>query len=51
MIDAANLDLSHLPIPRAASATEIAQLVIYLASDLAGYVTGSDFVIDGGATA
>src|SRR6185312_3623309 len=28
MIDAANLDLSHLPIPRAAAATEIARLVI-----------------------
>jgi NAD(P)-dependent dehydrogenase (short-subunit alcohol dehydrogenase family) len=30
---------------------EIAEAVLYLASDAAGFVTGSVFVIDGGLTA
>ena len=51
MIDAASLDLSHLPVPRAAQPQEIARMVAFLVSDAAGYCTGAEFVVDGGATA
>lgn len=51
MIDAAGLDLSHLPVPRAAQPEEIARMVAFLVSDAAGYCTGAEFVVDGGATA
>ena len=51
MIDADTLDLSHLPVPRAARAEEIARMVAFLISDAAGYCTGAEFVVDGGATA
>ncbi|ASR36257.1 3-alpha-hydroxysteroid dehydrogenase [Prauserella marina] len=51
MVDAANLDLSHLPIPRPASPEEIAVTVAFLASDASAYTTGTDVVVDGGATA
>lgn len=51
MIDAAGLDLSHLPIPRAAHAMEIANMVAFLADDGSSYCTGGEFVVDGGASA
>ncbi|MET0700858.1 MAG: SDR family NAD(P)-dependent oxidoreductase [Mycobacterium sp.] len=51
MIDVDTLDLSHLPVPRAAQAMEIANMVAFLVGDGAGYCTGAEFVIDGGATA
>ena len=39
------------PIPRAGLPEDVAQAVIFLASDGAGFITGRDLVIDGGAIA
>jgi len=39
---------SSVPLRRFAGPEEVAELVTYLASDLSRYVTGSEFVIDGG---
>ncbi|MDQ3867774.1 MAG: glucose 1-dehydrogenase [Actinomycetota bacterium] len=41
----------HLPMGRLATAREIAQGALFLASDESSYVTGSTFVVDGGITA
>jgi NAD(P)-dependent dehydrogenase (short-subunit alcohol dehydrogenase family) len=42
--------LSHYPIRRAGKPEEVANLVLYLASDEAAWVTGGTFPIDGGMT-
>ena len=39
------------PIGRIGEPEEIAELIAYLASDRAGFITGADYVIDGGLTA
>ena len=43
--------LSMMPAKRAASVDEIAQTILFLASDKARYLTGQSIAIDGGYTA
>jgi NAD(P)-dependent dehydrogenase (short-subunit alcohol dehydrogenase family) len=43
--------LVHIPMGRFGEATEIAEAALFLASDEASFVTGTDFVVDGGITA
>ncbi|WP_347110864.1 glucose 1-dehydrogenase [Paenarthrobacter sp. S56] len=45
------LDMSHVAIGRMGHPGEVAGLILYLASDEASFVTGAEFVIDGGDTA
>ena len=42
--------LSNIPLGRWGKAEEIGKLALYLCSDAAGFITGSDMVIDGGWT-
>ena len=42
--------LAKLPLGRAATAEEIADLCVYLASDKSAYTSGSIFTVDGGIT-
>jgi NAD(P)-dependent dehydrogenase (short-subunit alcohol dehydrogenase family) len=42
--------LSNIPLGRWGKAEEIGKLALYLCSDAAGFITGSDIVIDGGWT-
>ncbi len=49
--DARELIEEHIPYGRVATATEVARLVLFLASDDSTYCTGHEFVIDGAMTA
>lgn len=40
-----------VPIQRVGEVADVSHLVVYLASDEAGFVTGSEYIIDGGLTA
>jgi 3alpha(or 20beta)-hydroxysteroid dehydrogenase len=40
----------HLPLGRVGESEEVAALVAFLASDASGYITGTEVIIDGGAT-
>jgi NAD(P)-dependent dehydrogenase (short-subunit alcohol dehydrogenase family) len=42
--------LANIPLGRWGKADEIGKLALYLCSDAAGFITGSDVVIDGGWT-
>src|SRR3954469_3122459 len=43
--------LVHVPMGRFGEAAEIAQAALFLASDESSYVTGTEFLVDGGLTA
>ncbi len=49
-LHAAGVPVASYPIPREGSVEEVAELVMYLGSDAAGFITGSSVIIDGGAT-
>ena len=40
-----------MPMGRFGEASEMAQAALYLASDESSYVTGTEFIVDGGITA
>ena len=43
--------LVHVPMGRFGEAAEMAKAVLYLASDDSSFVTGTEFMVDGGITA
>jgi len=43
--------IASVPLGRMGKAEEVADLIVYLACDESQFVTGSEFVIDGGMTA
>lgn len=43
--------LVHVPMGRFGEASEIAKAVVFLASDESSFVTGTDFMVDGGISA
>jgi len=51
MIDGMEVDQRHVAMHRVGTAEELANLVVFLASDESSFSTGSEFVADGGETA
>ena len=43
--------LVHIPMGRFGLATEIARAALFLASDDSSFMTGTEFLVDGGITA
>ncbi|MEM6411652.1 MAG: SDR family oxidoreductase [Pseudomonadota bacterium] len=50
-IDAAMLGALSAPMQRAGTPDEVGDLIVFLASPASSYITGQEFVIDGGMTA
>ena len=40
--------ISRIPLERMAKPEEIAEVILFLASDKAGYITGQTIIVDGG---
>lgn len=51
MTEGMSFDTAHIALHRIGQPTEIADLAVYLAGDESSFVTGAEFVIDGGETA
>jgi 3alpha(or 20beta)-hydroxysteroid dehydrogenase len=51
MTDGIPEDFLQIPLGRGADASEVAAMVVFLASDESSYSTGSEFIIDGGLMA
>ena len=49
--DIAQRILSQIPVGQMAQPREIASVIAFLACDASQYITGSEFVVDGGYTA
>ena len=48
--EAAKYLAAHVPLKRLGQPHEIAQPVLWLASDAASYITGQSIIVDGGLT-
>ena len=51
MTEGMTFDTGHVPLHRIGQPGDVADLVVYLAGDESSFVTGAEFVIDGGETA
>ncbi|KZF03959.1 MAG: glucose 1-dehydrogenase [Rhodococcus sp. (in: high G+C Gram-positive bacteria)] len=51
MTDGIPEDFLQIPLGRGADASEVAAMVVFLASDESSYSTGSEFIVDGGLMA
>lgn len=43
--------VQHMPLKRAGTTEEVAQTILFLASDRASYITGQSYGVDGGRLA